>query len=291
MFDRGRRKFVSGDNIAASVIVTHYNRPEHLKRCIASLEMQTVKPYEVIIADDGSTRECEGQIETIIENSKLNIRCVRQEHRGFRAAANRNNGVREARGEYLFFFDSDLVLFPDVIELHLKYARIDRWLTGLALRLDEDLSARLDMQAIYSMRLNEFWDKSDEREKQSLIRAARQFDRRLFWARIFPTEKRFARIRLASGHLSLFRSAFERVNGFDENYVGWGREDQDLGLRLMLAGIKGKQLITKARAFHLYHSREDRPVQGQSGSSVNNEYFYRKRNGQFRCENGLFKTE
>ncbi len=273
-----------------SVIVTSYNRPEHLRKYIVSLERQTIRPDEVIIADDGSDEECVDAIMHIIEDAELDVKFVRQEHKGFRASANRNNGVRASKGEYLFFFDCDLVLFPDVIELHLKYAYPKRWLSGLALRLDSRLSCELDVQTICSQGgLEKIWERACESEKKSLMRAARQFDRRLFWARIFPSEKRLSRLRLASGHLSLYRSDFEKVNGFDENYVGWGREDQDLGLRLMLAGITGRQIITKARAFHLYHSKEYQPKQGQSGSSVNNEYFYRRRNGQFWCENGLFK--
>ncbi len=274
-----------------SVIVTSYNRPEHLQKCIASLEMQTILPNEIIIADDGSDDECVCAIEKIIKNAKIEMKFVRQEHKGFRASANRNNGARIARGEYLFFFDGDLVLFPNVIELHLKYARSDRWITGLALRLNEDLSDELTLHTIYSRHLNEIWDSASQEEKQSLLRSARQFNKRLFWAKLIPSERRLSRLRLASGHFSLYRLAFEKVNGFDENYVGWGREDQDLGLRLQLAGIKGKQLITEARAFHLYHRRENQPIEGRSGSSVNNEYFYRRRNGKFWCENGLIDKD
>ncbi|MHC4198395.1 MAG: glycosyltransferase, partial [Planctomycetota bacterium] len=95
-----------------SAIVTTYNRSGHLRNCIASLERQSRLPDEVVIADDGSDPEHVAAIERIMGASPLSVIYARQEHAGFRAAANRNNGVRHSSGDHLFFVDGDAA-FPE----------------------------------------------------------------------------------------------------------------------------------------------------------------------------------
>ena len=72
-----------------SAIVTTYNRSGHLARCLASLEMQTRGPDEVVIADDGSDQEHVQAIEEIMARSPLSLVYVRQEHSGHQPCANR----------------------------------------------------------------------------------------------------------------------------------------------------------------------------------------------------------
>ena len=119
---------------SVSVIVTTYNRADFLRLSLASLEMQTARPHEVVIADDGSDPEHVRVIEQLIERSPLKIVYARQEHDGFRLAASRNNGVRHATGDYLLFTDGDAVLFPDVLERHLAAAGRRHWVGGCGVR-------------------------------------------------------------------------------------------------------------------------------------------------------------
>ena len=60
--------------------------------------------------------------------------------------------------------------------------------------------------------------------------------------------------------MSLFRQDFLAVNGFNEDFVGWGKEDSELAVRLYKQGLLRKDLKFRACCFHLYHqhySRED----------------------------------
>ena len=59
-------------------------------------------------------------------------------------------------------------------------------------------------------------------------------------------------------NLGMWRSDFELVNGFDENFVGWGREDSDLAVRLFNNGIFRKEGIFATCVLHLWHAKLDR---------------------------------
>ena len=82
-----------------SIIVPVYNTEKYLKRCLDSIKSQSFKDYEVIIVNDGST---DNSSDTI---SKYPYKVINQENQGLSMA--RNNGVKEASGEYLIFLDSD----------------------------------------------------------------------------------------------------------------------------------------------------------------------------------------
>ena len=131
-----------------SVIVSTYNRSEHLRLCGASLEAQSTGPYEVIGADDGSGQDQVRAIEGIADSSCLEVAHVHQEDNGFRLAAARNIGVRHATGDHLFFTDADMVLCPDCLGLHSAASRGRYWVTGHGLRLNEEETAAVTEDVI-----------------------------------------------------------------------------------------------------------------------------------------------
>ena len=271
-----------------SAIVTTYNRSRLLRNCIASIETQTRLPDEVVIADDGSDPEHVEVIEEIIGSSPLRIIHARQEHRGFRAGANRNNAVRHSGGDYLFFADGDAALFPEVIEQHLSAAGPGVWVTGYCVMLSEDETERLTPEMIREGRLGELWPEEKDKRLRSLRRREKRFRRKTFWAELLGWEMSRRKV-FMSGWSSLHRADFEKVNGFDEDFVGWGREDNDLGLRLLIAGVRGRSVIPKARALHQWHVIPPAEAHKSWGrpTSRNRAYYNRKRHGQYRCENGL----
>lgn len=270
------------DTTRISVIVTTFNRSAALALCLASLQRQTRPIDEIVIADDGSDESHETAIRQLAEKCTLATRVVRQPHNGFRAAALRNLGVRAATGDYLIFVDGDLIVFSDFVEQHLRYATKNRWLTGNADRLTPDETKRVNESVI---RTGEFegwpqtWD-ADRRDR--MARTEKRFRQRNLLAKIFRTESRRRRVFLASMNCSMPRRMFEAINGYDELFIGWGYEDQDLGLRLQLAGYAGQCIATKARALHLYHE-----VETFAGTSDNEAYFNRRRSGEFVCLHGL----
>ncbi len=96
-----------------SVIVPVYNIIEYLERCVGSLTAQTYKDLEIILVDDGST-DGSGDLCEKLAKKDERIRVFHQENAGSSAA--RNKGIKESRGEYIAFVDSDDYVDPDFIE-------------------------------------------------------------------------------------------------------------------------------------------------------------------------------
>jgi glycosyltransferase involved in cell wall biosynthesis len=85
-----------------SAVIPTFNRRDYIRRAIDSILAQTVPVDEVIIVDDGST---DGTAEAVEAWYGSQVRIVKQENGGVSAA--RRRGVREAKGEWIAFLDSD----------------------------------------------------------------------------------------------------------------------------------------------------------------------------------------
>ena len=92
-----------------SVIVPCYNQGKYAKECLDSVMAQTFQDFEVICVNDGSPDNCLKILEEFSQNDNR-IRVYTQENQGQSAA--RNKGLDNAKGEYIFFLDSDDLL-PD----------------------------------------------------------------------------------------------------------------------------------------------------------------------------------
>lgn len=96
-----------------SVIVPVYNIKEYLGRCVDSILAQTWKNLEILLVDDGSTDGTE-QLVDELSGRDARIRVFHKENGGSSSA--RNLGIREAKGKYLGFVDSDDFIEPDMYE-------------------------------------------------------------------------------------------------------------------------------------------------------------------------------
>ena len=98
-----------------SVIVPVYNVADYLEKCVGSLLAQDCSDAEFILVDDGSTDgKCPALCDRLAAEHPDLIRVIHQENGGLGAA--RNTGIEAARGEYLFFLDSDDWLAPETLE-------------------------------------------------------------------------------------------------------------------------------------------------------------------------------
>ena len=102
-----------------SVIIPCYNAARYLPECLASVSAQTLRDYEVIIIDDGSTDDTARIAESAAEEDGR-IRVIRQKNAGVSAA--RNAGLDCAAGEFVTFVDGDDLLAPDALEVMLNAA-------------------------------------------------------------------------------------------------------------------------------------------------------------------------
>lgn len=115
--------------IALTIFTPTYNRESELKRLYESLSAQTVKRFEWLICDDGSTDETESIISDWAERSSFQIRYFKQENSGKHVA--HNKGALKAAGHYFICVDSDDWLESNAVETILKdTAKLDK-LEGL----------------------------------------------------------------------------------------------------------------------------------------------------------------
>ena len=92
-----------------SVIVPVYNRIDEVRDLLESLSAQTLKSFEVIIVEDGSSEPCKDVVESFA--SRVDVHYYFKSNEGRSIA--RNYGIERSSGDYLVFFDSDCVIPPD----------------------------------------------------------------------------------------------------------------------------------------------------------------------------------
>jgi glycosyltransferase involved in cell wall biosynthesis len=266
--------------MTVSIIVCFFERLAHLRRCLDSLALNRRDFDEVVVADDGSTRATVDQLHGLIARYPYEIRHVWQPHEGFRVAAARNRGVAEARGRYLIFFDCDFLILPGTVAAHLSHARAGRFVAGQCKFLDRTPSEDLLAGGITADGLERLYASLPERP---LRQSHRRFIKRTLLMRLGLVSYRKQSL---GGHLSLYRQDFVRINGYDENFVGWGGEDEDLGKRLVRAGVYCRSAIPRARVLHVWHPRQ---VSDADWQQAPNRAYFRRRDIPAFCENGLVK--
>jgi glycosyltransferase involved in cell wall biosynthesis len=246
-----------------SVVISTYERPTELARVLEGYTLQTFKDFEVVVADDGSGPETKAVVDRYV--SRLRLVHARHEHEGFRAAAARNMGVRASSGKWIVFADGDCVPFPDFLEEHARAREARSFLAGERYLLEEDEARAVTLEAISAKAA---YVSAPEREKTRLRSLARKnaFYR---FTRLKPD-----RPKLLTSNCSLARATFLAVNGLDERYRGWGREDDDLRRRLVRGGFSPASVVGKANVLHLWHP----PVASFKGTvrqGPNEPYFQR----------------
>ncbi len=263
-----------------SVIVATYNRPFSLLLSGLSLARQDRLPEEIIIADDGSGAETFEVVRRLQEEMPCPVRHAWQEDLGWRSAAARNNGIRASSGEYLIFIDGDVLVDKGFVAAHVAGASKGTFLIGNALRLDEESSGKVTEEEVRS---GAFFEAFLPQAKRRLSKVHKRNQGHILLRRLHLCKRH--KPKLIGLNFSLYRSDIDRINGFDEDFVGWGQEDDDLGLRLMLAGIRPKSVAAFAIAFHLYHASSASQVWSEGGNS---QRLLRKDLAVF-CEKGLVR--
>jgi glycosyltransferase involved in cell wall biosynthesis len=241
--------------IRPSVIVTTYERPKALHVVLESLSRQSITPHEVIIDDDGSKQSTT----LVVEYWRGKIPCPIlhswQEDEGFRAAAARNMAVAAASGNYLIFLDGDCIVFHDFIKNHIKLAESKTLVMGSRILCSKELTEEIEHQLT---------DPFNWRVIDWLIARLSKKINRLFPLIRIPRFSFFRGYRnnrwkgVRTFNLALWRKDFEKVNGFDERFQGWGHEDANLAIRLIKNGIKRKDGQFALPVLHLWHKENDR---------------------------------
>ena len=235
-----------------SVIITTYNNPNFLEQNLNSFLNQKDKNFEIIVADDGSTKATEKLIKQY--ESKLKISHVWHNDDGFRAAKIRNEAVKISTGNYLVFIDGDCITFDDFIENHKKIAENGYFARGNRVMLSQTFSKKIINEKININLISKM--------KLIKLRIFKDMNRILPILRIINYPFRKIKKTKWEGaktcNLGMWKSDFININGYDESYVGWGREDSDLVVRLINSNIFRKEAIFSTGVLHLKHEINSR---------------------------------
>ncbi len=237
-----------------SIIITTFDRPDALDAVLRSLAGQDDRRFELVIADDGSGPSTAALIERWRPKLGLALTHVWQEHRDFRAAEIRNRAIRASRGDYCVFLDGDCLARPDFVTTHRALAERGWFVTGNRALLTQALTeAALERQ--YQL---ENWTLPDwvgQRFTGGLNRLAPVLRLPLGRLRkLRPEVWEGAR----SCNLAVWRADLDQIDGFDAAFSGWGKEDSDLIVRLLHAGLRRKDGQFATGVLHLWHSDADR---------------------------------
>ncbi len=191
-----------------SVVIPTYNRLPILQKCLLALENQQFDPdliteHEIVVVDDGSTDETISWLTS--EKAHLpHVKLFTQNHKG--AAAARNLGVEKAKGDWIIFIDSDLIVTRSFLQAHSQ-------------ALDSaQKSTNSDRIFTYGAVINtcNFDDPTSEPYKITDFSAAY----------------------FATGNVAIAKKWLLSAGLFDTMFSQYGWEDLELGVRLKKLGLK-----------------------------------------------------
>ncbi|MGC3982710.1 MAG: glycosyltransferase family 2 protein [Steroidobacteraceae bacterium] len=234
-----------------SLIITTYNWKEALDLVLRSVARQSELPDEVLIADDGSRSDTAELVAEWARRLPVPVRHVWQEDLGFRLARSRNRAIAAARGDYLIIIDGDMVLHRHFIADHKRAAQPGYFIQGVRLLTEPETSRKMLAEGL--MDLGFF--ASGVRRRRHTLRWPW-----LSWCLLQHVRTDQKAIR--GSNQAYWKKDLLSVNGFDEQMVGWGREDNEIAARLYHSGIKRRNLKFAGLTIHLYHHQ--RKPQGEN---------------------------
>ena len=213
-----------------------------------------------------STRQL---IENYSLSSNIQIKHVWHPDEGFRRTLILNKAVTQSSGEYLIFLDGDCIVFPDFISRHAALAEAGYMVMGSRILCSAAFTSRIEN--------NKLWP-CTFKFKEWLRSLAKNDINRIFpllklpdglWRKL--RTKKWLGIR--TFNLAVWKNDFYAVNGFDEQFEGWGHEDADLAIRLINNSILRKDGQFALPVLHLWHAENDRSNEKENknylASSIN----------------------
>ena len=190
-----------------SIIIPVYNRPEEVNELLGSLACQTLKDFEVLVVEDGSTVESREIVQRWA--SKLNVKYFVKENTG--PGLSRNYAAERSQGEYLIILDSDCVL-P----------------TGYIQAIDTELTVN-PCQA--------FGGPDQAHESFSPVQKAINYSMTSFFTTggIRGGRRKLDKFYPRSFNMGIRADLYQRLNGFSAMRFG---EDIDLSIRIIQSGAK-----------------------------------------------------
>jgi glycosyltransferase involved in cell wall biosynthesis len=231
---------------ALSVVVTSYNDIDILETNLAAYAGQTFCGFEIVVADDGSREDYGPVLKRWAKHFRHGILHVKHEDRGFRRAHIINRAIHQSRFPRPIFADMDCLPHPRYVENHSRYLVPGTMITGRRVHVaraalpgaEEILRRGLQLGPLHLLRL---WLRGQARVVEHGV--------------VLPMFYESWLNGILGSNFSACRVDLEAVNGFNEEFLGYGWEDTDLDSRLKRNGIRVRNLRNRVVQFHLSHPR------------------------------------
>ncbi|MGO4221243.1 glycosyltransferase family 2 protein [Lysobacter sp. TAF61] len=257
----------------ASVVITTYNWPQALELALEALARQDTLPHEVVVADDGSREDTRAMLERVARDFPAPLRHSWIEDRGFRVSLARNRAIAATGGDYVLLLDGDMLPHPMFVGDHLQAAEPGSFVQGMRVLTNEEGRDRLLNREVAQLG---FFDRGLTRRRHTLRLPA-------LAALSLRSTRGQSGSAIKTCNQGWWRDDLVTLNGFDERYEGWGREDKDLAVRAFHAGLERRSLRFAGLATHLYH-----PERHEEGASPNDGLLAETRaSGRIRSVQGL----
>ena len=240
------------------VVVSTYEWPEALDAVLRSFHDQSDRDFTLVVADDGSSAATKSVVEHWRPAFEDRLTHVWQPDEGFRLARVLNLGVLAIDTDYLVLLHGESIPRKHFVRAIRSCIEPGWFVAGRRIQLSEELTARvLDGLPVHRWGMVD-WLRA-RRDAAPLIALTRR-DRRTVGARGLPE---FVPVDRTYGYLlCVSRADFERVNGYEMRFEGWGEEDVDIAVRLGRIGLRCGHAGPDATLIHLWHEShipEDRP--------------------------------
>lgn len=226
--------------MTTTLIISTYNWTQALLLVLESVKEQSILPDEVIIADDGSSKETEKLIIAFKSTFPNKVSHVWQEDLGFRKTVILNKALKAVTSDYIVQIDGDVILHRHFIKNHITYSEKNTYLYGSRVTLKKGKSSKT-LSANYR---KIYWHSPGlKRRTRGLYAPFINFSKR----QLATSGK------LRGCNMSYWKQDALAINGYNEDFVGWGYEDYNFAQRLQNAGVFSKRLKYSGIQFHLYH--------------------------------------
>ena len=277
------------NNLKCSIIISVYKDTDSLDLILESLINQTIIPNEVIISEDGNSKEMVEYVKVAKDKyKKLDIVHLYQEDIGWRKNIALNRAIVASKYEYLIFIDGDCVPFDDFIENHIMQASKKIVLAGKRVELGDQITKEIRSKKLTVSKLtNNYWLYAIKliKDKTRHLEDILHISYKSFFAPFVKKEVNY----IIGCNWSAFKEDILSINGFDETYalpsVG---EDVDLGWRFRGLGIELKSCRYNANIVHLYHKKRFDSSQGIINNAILKKNFDANK---FVCDNGIVKKD
>jgi len=255
-----------------SLIITTYNWKEALAAVLESVKRQTVLPDEVIIADDGSREDTAELIKKYQQTFPVPLIHSWIEDAGFRLSKSRNVAINKSLFDYIIMIDGDIFLSPSFIESHLKSAQKNWFVQGGRVQTNEACAQNI----INTNIIPNLFSKGLRNRKNCINNS--------IMSKIFSFERNNDKATRGC-NMAFWRSDVLEINGFNEDFIGWGREDSEFTHRMLNLGRRRLYLKFSAVGYHLFHPENSKDMLNKRDIILENTI----KNKLIRCENGINK--